>query len=70
MIDTRAYEFEFIDGTTETLTANIISKNLLVQVDEEGHSQLLVDKIIDYQRNGDTVHKDYTFVETLTGIRQ
>ena len=35
--DMRAYEVEFIDGTTETLTDNIISKNLLAQVDEEVH---------------------------------
>ena len=33
LIDTRAYEIEFIDGTTETLTDNIIAYNLLVQVD-------------------------------------
>ena len=33
-IDTRAYEVEFIDGTTGTLTANIIAKNILSQVGE------------------------------------
>ena len=37
LIDTRSYEVEFIDGTTETLTSNIIDKNLLSQVNEEGH---------------------------------
>ena len=34
LVDMRAYEIEFIDGTTETLTANIIAENLLAQVDE------------------------------------
>ena len=34
LVDTRAYEIEFIDGTTETLTSNIIAENLLAQVDE------------------------------------
>ena len=48
LIDTREYEVEFIDGTTETLTANIIDKNLPAKVGEEGHSKLLLDKIIDY----------------------
>ena len=33
LVDTRAYEIEFIDGTTETLTANIIAEHLLTQVD-------------------------------------
>ena len=32
LVDTRAYEIEFIDGTTETLTYNIIVENLLAQV--------------------------------------
>ena len=41
LVDMRAYEIEFIDGTTETLTANMIAENLLGQVDEEGHRQLL-----------------------------
>ena len=70
LIDTRACEVEFIDGTTKTLTSNIIAKNLLPQVDKEGHRQLLLDDIIDYGRNGDAVYKYDTFVETRNGIRR
>ena len=29
LLDTRAYKLDFADSTTEILTANIISKNLL-----------------------------------------
>ena len=57
LVDTRAYVIEFIDGATEIITANTIAENLLVQVDEEEHRQLLLDKIIDYRRNNDAVHK-------------
>ena len=32
LVDTRSYEIEFIDGTIEKLTANIIAENLLAQV--------------------------------------
>ena len=70
LVDTRAYEIEFIDGTTETLIANIITENLLAQVDEEGHRQLLLDDIIDYRRNNDAVHKSDEFIETRTGNRR
>ena len=70
LVDTRDYDIELIDGTTETLTANIIAENLLVQVDEEGHRQLLLDEIIDYRRNNDAVHKSDSFIETNTGNRQ
>ena len=34
LIDTRAYELEFIDGSTETLISNIIDKKLLAQVNK------------------------------------
>ena len=42
LVDTRAYEIEFIDGTTEILIANIIVENLLAHIYEEGHRQLLL----------------------------
>ena len=48
MLDTRVYEVEFADGTTEFITANIIANNLLAQVNEEGHLQVLLDNIIDH----------------------
>ena len=67
LFDTRAYEIEFIDGTTETLASNIISENLLAQIYEEGHRQLLLDEIINYRRNNDAVHKSDAFVDTSTG---
>ena len=69
LVDTRAYEIEFIDGTTETLTANIIAENLLAQVDEEGHMQILLDDIIDYRSNNYVVHNSDAFIKTSTGNR-
>ena len=63
-------KLNFIDGTTETLTANIIADNLLAQVYEEGHRQLLLDEIIDYRRTNYAVHKSDTFIKTITGNRQ
>ena len=48
LIDARAYKVDFSDITIEVLTANIISENLLAQVDEEGHRQILLDEIIDH----------------------
>ena len=35
LVDTRAYDIEFIYGTAETLTSNIIADNLLAQVHED-----------------------------------
>ena len=69
-IDKRAYEIEFIDGTTEALTANIIVENLLAQVDEEGHRQLLLDENVDIRRNNDAVYNSDAFIETSNGNRR
>ena len=49
LLDTRAYEVWFADDTTEVLTANTISENLLAQIDEEGHRQIILDEIIDHR---------------------
>ena len=70
LVDTRAYEIEFIDGATETLTANIIADKLLARVDEEVNRQLLLDVIIKYRRKNDAVHKSDSSIEISTGNRR
>ena len=66
LVDTRAYENEFIYGTTAKLTANIISENLLAQVDLYGHRHLLPNYIINFRRNNDTVQKRDAFIVNST----
>jgi hypothetical protein len=36
ILDTREYEVEFQDGSTDTFTANVVAENLYSQVDDEG----------------------------------
>ena len=36
MLDTRLYEVEFEDGSTDRFTANVIADNVYAQMDEEG----------------------------------
>ena len=54
IMDTRMYDIEYVDGTVETVTANLIAENILSQVDERGHRQLLLDEIIDHKYVGDS----------------
>ena len=49
LLDSREYEVEFTNGEIENFTANTIAENLLAQVDEEGHRQLLLDEVIDHR---------------------
>ena len=48
--DKRLYEVEYLDRMVEILAANVIAENLLPQVDQEGHRQLLIDNIIDHSK--------------------
>ena len=52
------YEVEFPDGATNTFTANVITENLYLQVDEEGNSYSIFSKIVDHKSNGMAVTKD------------
>ena len=62
ILDTRLYEVEFIDGTIEAITANVIAENLLAQVDSEGHRQMMLDEIIDHRSDGNAVQKKNGFI--------
>jgi hypothetical protein len=55
LLDSRQYEVEFMDGEVEILTANIIAENLLAQVDEEGHRQMLIEEIEDHRTLEDAI---------------
>src|SRR5210317_1892045 len=45
MLDTRKYEVEFEDGTSEILAVNLLAENILEQVDKHGHKQRMLDEI-------------------------
>ena len=70
LLDTITYEVEFDESTTEVLTANIISKNILAQVDEEGHRQMLLDSIIDHRQDVNSIGKEYAFTNLLNGMKR
>ena len=53
LLDSRQFEVEYIDGTTEILSANEIAENILLQVDDQGQRQLVLDEIIDHRKNKD-----------------
>ena len=46
MLDTRFYEVEFSDGSTQALAANSIAENMIAQVDDEGHRHVMIRELI------------------------
>ena len=55
MLDTRAYEVEYGDGTIEIMYANEIAECILSQVDDEGHRDLLFEDIIDHRPSAGSI---------------
>jgi len=66
-LDSRLYEVEFLDGSMETLSSNIVAENLLSQVDQDGHREMLLDEIIDHQKDA-TALSDADSQYTINGI--
>ena len=67
LLDQRLYEVEFLDGTKETLAANILAEHILAQVDDSGHRQLLLDEIVDHRRLEDAIPKGKGLLITKSG---
>lgn len=44
------------------ISANVIAENILSQVNEEGHHQMIFDEILDYR-------KDHTALDETNGFR-
>ena len=53
------------------MAANAIAENLLSQVDQEGHCQLMLDKIIDHQKTPDAINiEDGTYKTAKGSVRR
>jgi hypothetical protein len=70
LLDTREYEVEYADGERETLTANILAENILAQVDEDGHRQLLLDEIVEHRTLPDAIPKDKGLLTLPSGAQR
>ena len=57
-MDTREYEVEFIDGTTERYSANIMAENIYSQCNSEGNQYLVLKEIVDHKSGESASHVD------------
>ena len=67
LLDTRLYDVELADGSTESLTANLIAETLWSQVDEEGNQYSILKEIVDHRTNGRALSKDDGFTTDKKG---
>ena len=62
IMDSSIYNVVFSDGEVLEYSANVITENLYSQVDDEGHHQVMIDKLIDHKKDSTAVPiKDRTF---------
>ena len=54
-LDTREYELELEDGSTEIYSSNIIMENIYTQVDDESRMFVLMDEIIDHKEDDSAI---------------
>ena len=54
-LDSRKYEVEYLDGTLEVLSANIIAENLTSQVDNEGHRNCMLDETVEHRNDNNVI---------------
>jgi hypothetical protein len=70
ILDTREYEVELPDGSTNVYSANIIAENMYSQIDDEGREFLLMQEITDHKVDGNAVTKDDGFTVLKNGERK
>ena len=67
LLDTRLYEVEYLDGSSEVLSANILAENILAQVDKDGHRHLMIDEISNHRTTKDAIPKEKGTFKTRSG---
>jgi hypothetical protein len=67
LLDSRLYDVEFPDGSTDSFTANTIAESMYSQIDDEGYTYQLMDEIIDHQKDATALSKGDTTPMTTKG---
>ena len=64
------YDVEFPDGEIKKYSANIIAENMYAHIDAEVIFHSLLDYILDFKKDGNTVDKEDIYVTTKSGKRR
>lgn len=70
LLDSREYEIELEDGTTDRIFANKIAENIYTQLDDEGREILAFGDIIDHRKDNSALSKDDGFTILKNGHKK
>jgi hypothetical protein len=60
--DTRVYEVAFPDGTMTEYSANLIATAMFAQVDDDGRSYNIIDKIVDHRKTTKAISEEEAYI--------
>ena len=69
IFDTRMYEVDFPNGSTDVMTTIFIAENLYSQIDKEGETYTVMKEILDHRKTAAAVAPDDGFVTSKNGQR-
>ena len=67
ILDSRLYDIEFPDGSTDTVTTNLIAENLYSQVDDEGYHHQILKEITGCKFTDEATKKEDGYITTASG---
>ena len=67
MHDNYLYKLEYPCGMAEKLAANIIAKNMISQVDSEGHQYQLLNEVTVHKKDDSAISKVDGFIKSRSG---
>ena len=70
VLNSLVYDVEFTYGTVKHYAANVISENVLSQVDSSGFYSQALDKIVLHRKLGNAVSIKDAYVTTKRGVRK
>jgi len=70
ILDSRLYDIQYPDGSTDIVNANLIAENLYAQVDNEGREHAILKEIVDHRFTEDAVDEADGFVTSANGQRR
>jgi hypothetical protein len=70
ILNTRAYEVEFADGSLETYHTNLIAENIYSQVDSESRSCVLLSEIVNHRKDPTAVAIEDAYITLKGGQRR
>jgi hypothetical protein len=65
MLDSRTYEIEFPDGSSDEYTANVIAENMYAQCDTDGNHFIIMDCIIDHKKDGHALERADMYIKNV-----